>query len=74
MSRVSKLLEQWLPLLACLSGVLVPISYPMDSGSAPTAEAVPNLDQQLQQVLDCVAQQEHLWQASLTSPSGFENK
>jgi hypothetical protein len=53
MARVIRLLEQWLPLLAGLSGVVVPVY-----DDASTMRTPPSLEQQLQDILDFVAFQE----------------
>jgi hypothetical protein len=66
MTRVIKLLEQWLPLLAGFSGVVVPVSQVISDDAASDAEAVPDLDQQLQEILDFVVRQEHMWRGRRT--------
>jgi hypothetical protein len=53
MNRVIRLVEQWLPLLASLSGVVVPVNDRRFDD-----EWAPSLEQQLQEILDFVALQE----------------
>jgi hypothetical protein len=53
MTRVIRLLERWLPLLAGLSGVVVPVYNSRFDDEAP-----PSLEHQLQEILDFVAFQE----------------
>jgi hypothetical protein len=53
MTRVIRLLEQWLQLLAGLSGVVVPVYNARFDDETP-----PSLEQQLQEILDFVAFQE----------------
>ena len=57
MARLIKLLDEWLPLLAGLSGVVVPVYDPY-----PDDEPPPDLDQQLKELLEFVARQERSWQ------------
>ena len=60
MSRVMRLLEQWLPLWACLSGAIVPASQEFDAG-VPDTKASAALGAQLDDILKCVALQEQAW-------------
>lgn len=60
-TRVLRLLEQWLPALACLSGVVVPVSQGIPDGVASDAATVPDLDAQLHEILDFVVLQEQMW-------------
>lgn len=61
MTRVLRLLEQWLPLLACYSGVVVPVSQVIPDGVASDAATAPDLDAQLHEILDFVLLQEQMW-------------
>lgn len=53
MNRVIRLLKEWLPFLAGLSGVVVPVD-----DTRFDDEVTPSLEQQLQEILDFVARQE----------------
>jgi hypothetical protein len=61
MKRIFDLLERWLPLLACLSGGVVPVSQLIRDGDASDAYKVPDLDEQLGEILDFVVLQERGW-------------
>lgn len=61
MRRVFDRLERWLPLLACLSGVVVPVSEVIRDGAASDPNTVPDLDEQLGEILDLIALQEQSW-------------
>jgi hypothetical protein len=65
MRQVFDLLERWLPVLACLSGVVVPVSEVIRDGPASdpdvVPDTVPDLDEQLREILDFVALQEQSW-------------
>lgn len=60
MRRVFDLLERWLPLFACLSGV-VPVSEVSRDGAALDPDTIPDLEEQLREILDFVALQERSW-------------
>ena len=53
LARVAELLERPLPLLACLSGVVVP--------DLQVTHVEPDLDSQLDEIFDCVRRQERRW-------------
>lgn len=59
--RVLKRLERWLPHLAYLSGAAVPLSLVIFDGAASGADALPDLDTQLHEILDFVLLQEQIW-------------
>jgi hypothetical protein len=61
MRRVFDRLERWLPVLACLSGVVVPVSEVIRDGAASDPDTVPDLDEQLREILDFIALQEQSW-------------
>ena len=61
MRRVTSLVESWLPLFACLSGVVVPVRQVIGDGATSDAGAVPDLDAQLHEILDFVVVQEQMW-------------
>jgi hypothetical protein len=61
MSRMISLLEGWLPLFACLSGAVVPVSQVIGDGSAWDADTRPDLDAQLHEILGFVVLQEQMW-------------
>jgi hypothetical protein len=61
MRRVISLLEGWLPLFACLSGAVVPVSQVIGDGAASDADACPVLDAQLHEILGFVELQERMW-------------
>jgi hypothetical protein len=61
MRRVISLLEAWLPLFACLSGAVVPVSQVIGDGSASDADTRPDLDAQLHEILGFVLLQEQMW-------------
>ncbi len=65
MNRVIRLLEEWLPLLAGLSGVVVPVD-----DARFDDEETPSLDQQLQEILKFVALQELSSRSARTSRRG----
>lgn len=60
MRRVIALLDRWLPLLACLSGAVLPAGQVTGDGAAWHADAPPDLDAQLHQILDFVVLQEQM--------------
>jgi hypothetical protein len=61
MRRVIKLLEGWLPLFACLSGTVIPVSQVIGDGPASDADTRPDLDSQLHEILGFVGLQEQMW-------------
>ena len=67
MTRVIRLLEQWLPHLAYLSGFVVPVSQ-------VDANTVPDLDQQLQEILDFVVLQEQMWRPERRIKGAFASE
>ena len=68
MSRILRLLEQWLPLWACLSGAVVPISQVIAVG-VPDTGASATLGAQLDDILDFVALQEQAWRVLVRHPA-----
>jgi hypothetical protein len=60
--RVIRLLEQCLPALACLSGAVVPVSAIIADGPVSDAATVPDLDAQMQEIVDFIVRQEQRWQ------------
>jgi len=58
MRRLIRLAEQWLPLLACMSGAVVPIGPLVGDGAALDRTPVSGLDTQMREILDFVALQE----------------
>jgi hypothetical protein len=61
MRRLISLLEGWLPLFACLSGAVVPVSQVIGDGAALDADTRPDLDAQLHEILGFVGLQEQMW-------------
>jgi len=61
MRRLISLLEGWLPLFACLSGAVVPVSQVIGDGSAADADTRPDLDAQLHEILGFIVLQEQMW-------------
>jgi hypothetical protein len=61
MRRVISLLERWLPLFACLSGVVVPVSQVIGDGPTSDSDGLPDLDTQLHEILGFVVLQEQMW-------------
>lgn len=61
MRRILCALERWLPLLACLSGAIVPVRHVTRDPFAAHAEASRDLDAQMHEILDFVAAQERTW-------------
>ena len=61
MRRVLKLVERWLPLLAYLSGAAVPVSLVILDGATSDADALPDLDTQLREILDFFLLQGQMW-------------
>jgi hypothetical protein len=73
MRRVISLVEGWLPLFACLSGVVVPVSQVIGDGAASDADALPDLKAQLHEILRFVALQEQMWrpESRIKGPFGY---
>lgn len=61
MRRLIRLLEQCLPALACLSGAVGPVGAMMGDDPASDAATVPDLDAQMQEIVDFIARQEQRW-------------
>ncbi len=61
MKRVIDLLERWLPVFACLSGIVLPVGEQIGNGAASNPDAVPDIDEQLGEILDFIALQEQSW-------------
>lgn len=61
MRRIFNLLERWLPLLACLSGGIVPVSEVVRDGDPSDGDRVPDLDEQMREIYDFVVLQERRW-------------
>jgi hypothetical protein len=59
--RVVKLLEHWLPLWACLSGTVMPVSPLVEYRTLSDVYECPGLEAQLQEILAFVGQQERKW-------------
>jgi hypothetical protein len=72
MRRVIRLLEGWLPLFACLSGGVLPVSQVTGDGGVSDADALPDLDDQLHEILGFVSLQEQRWRPDrrIKGPSG----
>ena len=70
--RVIRLLEGWLPLFACLSGGVLPVTQVTGDGAASDADALPDLDAQLREILGFVVLQEQRWRpgSRIKGPSG----
>jgi hypothetical protein len=66
-SRVIKLLDQWIQVWACLSAVVIPPSPVNEDGSAPTGDAQPDLEAQLTEIFKFVVIQERRWQTERRS-------
>jgi hypothetical protein len=62
-SRVGDLLGRWIRLLACLSGAPELVSAVGLHGIAdqPVQKTPPDLDVQLQEILECVWREERMW-------------
>jgi hypothetical protein len=76
MRRVIELLERWLPLLACLSGAVVPVSQWNGDGAASDADTAPPLDAQLHEILDFIVLQEQMWRPErrIKDPSANQSR
>jgi len=61
MQRILRALEQWLPLLSCLSGAIVPVRHVTQNRLTADAEASSDLDAQMYELLDFVIAQERMW-------------
>lgn len=62
MRRVIRLLEQCLPALACLSGAVLPVYAVIGDDPASDAATVPDLNAQMQEIVDFIIRQEQNWQ------------
>lgn len=62
-SRVGDLLGRWIHLLACLSGAPELVGAVGLHGIAdqPVQKTPPDLDVQLQEILECVCREEQMW-------------
>jgi hypothetical protein len=68
--RVIRLLEQCLPALACLSGAVVPVSAMIDDVPALDAPT-PDLDAQMQEIVDFVILQEQRWRPARSTTDSY---
>jgi len=59
--RVIRLLEQCLPALACLYGAFGPLDAMVGDDPASDAAKVPDLDAQMQEIVDFIVRQEQMW-------------
>ena len=61
MPRILRALERWLPLLACLSGAIVPVGQVKRDRLAADAGDSPDLNAQMHEILDFVLLLERRW-------------
>lgn len=60
--RLIRLLEQCLPALACLSGAVAPVGAMIGDDLGPEPARAPDLDAQMQEIVDFIVRQERRWQ------------
>jgi hypothetical protein len=63
-----RLLEECVPIWACLCGAVIPVNQVISTGASPETRAAPSLAAQLDEILDVVGLQEHAWQVRLRHP------
>jgi hypothetical protein len=69
--RVIRLLEQCLPALACLSGAVGPVSVMIGDDPASDTATVPDLDAQMQEIVEFVVLQEQRWRPGRRTKDPF---